>query len=273
MAAITLIMGLVFWSAPPSGDEERRCPCGGACNHTVTPEIISKDFLPPIWVIDSTSGALILSAVAVMDSITCATGWCINLIYRVFNRLRLWRQSFGRYLLTGYWQELDYCPVCRGQEDHKVIKHGSVNSPHLAFAMLLAWLKDQRIPHQTVRDYLQCMNSRFSVLRLLAPALSSEYHFKAADYPILYLSPIINSFAEAVPYQTMIFVDNQFGHMVGIIQTEELQFSVYFASINRHITINGINNLEITISRFYRSISSLWESGREARIVLIGIDR
>ena len=228
MAVIALVGGMTFFSLPLSGNGGHSCPCGGACNHAVMRGKISSGFLPPLLAVDSVSEALIISSLAVRDVINCAANWCMNLIYEVLDKLKQWHRSFDRYALTGYWQELDCCPVCRDQKTDQIIKYGLVNSPHQAFAMLLAWLKDQRISRQAARDYFECMNTDFPVLKLLTPVLSGEYQFEARGYPIIYLSAIINGFSRAVPYQTIIFTDNQFGHMVGVLPGWQATFFSLF---------------------------------------------
>ena len=271
---IALIVGMAFWSAPSSGiDGSNSCSCGGACNHVDTPAIIDSDFMLPILVTGGSSDVVITGGLLIMEGISGAANWCINSVCQALSWLREQRRSLNRYLLTGYWQELDYCPIYRDQKGGEMIQPTLISSPHQAFAMLLAWLKDRRIPHQSVKDYLECMNQSFPVLRLVKPLLSGEYQIEMAPYPITYLSRVINSFAKFVPYQTMIFVDNQFGHMVGIIQTGEQQFSVYFATINQRATVYSFKDLETIITRFYRYISQLWDTERNAKIVLIGIKR
>ena len=168
-----------------------------------------------------------------MDVLSGVTNWWVNSVFLFLEKLNEWRQSLNRYLITGYWQRLDYCPVCREQQAAEIIKHAPVYSPHQAFAMLLAWLKDQSIPAETVTEYFECMNTGFPVLKLLKPVLSSEYQFEAAAYPIGYLPRILNGFAQSVPYPTMIFVDSLLGHMVGVIQIGEQMFSVYLAQHQR----------------------------------------
>ena len=272
-ASTVLSVGMIFGSAPSSGGCGQ---CGGACNHVVMPENEGMDFLPPLLILDRTSEVVIISGIAfmdAMDAISDMAGWCVHSIYWILDRLRQSRHSLDRYLLTGYWQELDYCPQCRDQKASEAAKRVVVSTPHRAFAMLLAWLKDQRISHETVRFYYKGMNTSFSVLKLLNPALSSEYQCHAAGYPIDYLSRVINSFTETVPYQAMILADNQFGHMIGIIHTGEQRFSVYFASINQRVTVKSIEALEKAIVGFYRSVRSLWSPERKANIILIGLER